>query len=169
MKKFVLPLLALASLSTASAAERIGFFLLGGQYERDLNATDSFRVGLGLPLVGFVDGASGGYFSGDVAWLRHTRPLNAAGRGTQPYYGGGLGLAGAFVSSGGESASGLTIYPHVLGGANFGLNDRWALFAEGSVGANIYTGGVRTSVGSGSTSGVTVGLGLRLGATYRIR
>ena len=61
------------------------------------------------------------------------------------------------------------VYPHVLGGANFGLNDRWALFAEASAGVNVYAVGASSSYSSDSTSGVGPGFGLRVGASYRIR
>ena len=169
MKKVVLPLLVLTALSSASAAERVGFFLLGAQYERDTNATDAFRVGVGLPIAGFFGGSGALALSGDVAWMRHTRALNLDGTGVQPYYGAGLGLSTIFAKTDSGSAAGLTLYPHALGGVNVGLNDRWALFAEGSVGPTIYALGASTATTSGSTSGVTAGLGVRLGATYRIR
>ena len=169
MKKMALSLLALTALSSASAAERFGFYLLGAQYERDTNATDSFRVGLGLPVAGIVQGTGVLGVTGNVGWLRHTRALNGDGTGTQPYYGVGLGLSSALVSNSQASVSGLVVYPHVLGGANFGLNDRWALFAEASAGANIYALGASSVYGSDSTSGVAPGFGLRLGASYRFR
>ena len=169
MKKVVLSLLALAAVSNASAAERVGFFLLGAQYERDTNATDSFRVGLGLPIAGLLGGTGGVAVARDAAWLRHTRPLTADGVGVQPYYGAGLGLGTAFTSNGTSTVGGFSAYPHVLGGANFGLNDRWALFAEASVGVNVYAVGASTSYGSGSTGGLTPGFGLRLGTSYLLR
>lgn len=166
MKKIALSLLTLTALSSASAAERAGFFLLGAQYERDTNATDSFRVGLGLPIAGFFGGSGALALSGDVAWLRHTNSLRLDGTGVQPYYGGGLGLATVLATSESGSAAGLTVYPHLLGGANFGLNDRWALFAEASAGVNVYAFG---GTGTSTNTGLTPGFGLRLGASYRIR
>ena len=169
MKKVALSLLALTALSSASAAKRFGFYLLGAQYERDTNATDSFRFGLGLPIAGFTQGTGVLGVTGNVGWLRHTRALNAGGSGTQPYYGVGLGLSTVRVSSSEASVGGLVAYPHLLGGANFGLNDRWALFAEASAGVNIYAASASNAYGSDSTSGVAPGIGLRLGASYRFR
>ena len=169
MKKLALSLLALTALSSASAAERFGFFLLGAQYERDTNATDSFRVGLGLPVLGAFGGTGALGLSGDFAWLRHSRALNADGTGVQPYYGAGLGLGAAVASNEAATAAMFVVYPHVLGGANFGLNDRWALFAEASAGVNVYAGGATTAYGNASTGGVGPGFGLRLGASYRFR
>ncbi|MGX9686252.1 hypothetical protein ACTQ9L_03805 [Deinococcus wulumuqiensis] len=169
MKKLTLSLLALTALSSASAAERFGFYLLGAQYERDTNATDSFRVGLGLPVAGVFEGTGVVGVTGNVGWLRHTRTLNGDGTGVQPYYGAGLGLSTVFASNSQASVGGVVVYPHVLGGANFGLNDRWALFAEASAGVNVYAVGASSSYSSDSTSGVGPGFGLRVGASYRIR
>ena len=169
MKKILLPLLALSALSSASAAERVGFYILGAQYERDLNASDSFRLGLGLPIAGVFQGTGVLGGSGSAAWLRHTRALNADGTGVQPYYGAGLGLAAFGASSSGTSASALVVFPHVLGGANLGLNSRWALFAEAGAGANFYVAGSQSAGLSDSRSGLTPSAVIRLGATYRIR
>lgn len=162
MNKTLLSLSALAAFSVASnasAAEKVGFFLVGGQYERDINATDSYRVGVGLPLVGLF--GSGGVIalSGDVSYLRHTAPATTGA--FQPYYGGGLGLGAVFATTGNASAAVFSLYPNVLGGANYAFTDRWSAFAEASVGP-------RVLVGSGA-SNFGVGFGIRLGANYNLR
>jgi hypothetical protein len=151
-------LAALSTVSTASAAEKVGFFLVGGQYERDINTTDSYRVGVGLPLVGLFGVFS---VSGDVSYLRHTTPLTTGG--FQPYYGGGLGLSGTvFTGADISPYVGLTLYPNVLGGANYAFTDQWSAFAEASAGPNI-------SIGNRYGSGIVFGLGIRLGANYKFR
>jgi len=152
-------LAALSTISTASAAEKIGFFVLGGQYERDINTTDSYRVGLGLPLVGLFDSGGVIALSGDVSYLRHTTPLTAGA--FQPYYGGGLGLVGIFATSSSASAAVLGLYPNVLGGVNYAFTDRWSSFAEASVGPRVLLGSGANNFG--------IGFGLRFGVNYTLR
>jgi hypothetical protein len=152
-------LAALSAVSSASAAEKVGFFLVGGQYEKDINATDSYRVGVGLPLVGLF--GSGGVIalSGDVSYLRHTAPATTGA--FQPYYGGGLGLGTVFATTGSSSAAVFSLSPNVLGGANYAFTDQWSAFAEASAGPTVVLGGGGASVG--------LGFGIRFGANYKLR
>ena len=152
-------LAALSTISTASAAEKIGFFVLGGQYERDINATDSYRIGLGLPLVGLFDSGGVIALSGDVSYLRHTTPLTAGG--FQPYYGGGLGLVGIFATSSSDFAPVLGLYPNVLGGVNYAFTDRWSSFCRGF-------GRPPHLLGNGANN-FGIGFGLRFGVNYKLR
>ncbi|GGR64865.1 hypothetical protein GCM10008959_28720 [Deinococcus seoulensis] len=166
MKKTLLSILALTTLSTAGASEKIGAYLLGVQYERDTNATDSVRFGLGLPLAGFFDGGGAVALSGDVSYLRHTA---AETETVQPYYGAGLGLSAVLATGSGASVGGVGLYPNVLAGANFNVTDQVSLFAEGSVGPVVAF--AYATDGQNSASGADVGLGynVRLGVNYKFR
>ncbi len=157
MKKVILATLCLTALSSAGASEKVGAYLFGVQYQRDTNATDALRFGLGLPFAGVFAGGGAVALSGDAAFLRHTAPATEL---VQPYYGGGLGLGTVFATSGGTTAGGVSLYPHVLGGANFNVTSQLSLFAEGSVGLDAW-------IGTGSA--VTFGYGVRLGVNYTIR
>ncbi|UQN07285.1 hypothetical protein [Deinococcus sp. QL22] len=149
----------MSAASHASAAEKIGFFFVGGQYERDINATDSYRVGVGLPLIGLFGSSGAIALSGDLSYLRHTAPLTTGA--FQPYYGGGLGLGAALATNGSASAAAVSLYPNVLGGANYAFTDRWSAFAEASAGPRVILGGGGASIG--------LGFGIRLGANYKLR
>ncbi|GGS29329.1 hypothetical protein GCM10008961_21220 [Deinococcus knuensis] len=159
MKKTLLSILALTTLSTAGASEKIGAYLLGVQYERDTNATDSVRFGLGLPLAAAFDGGGFVTVSGDVSYLRHTSPDTES---VQPYYGGTLGLFGLFATGGGNSAGALGVFPSVLGGANVNVTDQVSLFGELGVGPRVVFG---TGIGADWSFGV----GARLGVNYKFR
>lgn len=167
MRKFLLATTILATLSSASAAQKIGAYLFGVQFERDTTATDSTRLGLGLPLAVAVDGVSMIGVSGDYSWLRHTAP---ARQDVQPYYGFGLGLSAAFGGSGDVSVAAFSMYPNVLGGLNFNLDSRLSLFTELSVGPRVTTAYATDSQGnSASETRFERGYGLRLGVNYTLR
>lgn len=159
VKKILLSVLTLATLSTASAAEKFGAYLLGVQYQRDTNATDAVRFGLGLPLAAAFNGGGFVTVSGDVSYLRHTAPETES---VQPYYGGSLGLLGLFATSGGDSAGAVGVFPSVLGGANVNVTDQVGLFGELGVGP-------RVIFVTGGGSDWTFGVGARLGVNYRLR
>lgn len=166
VKKILLSVLTLATLSTASAAEKVGAYLLGVQYQRDTNATDAVRFGLGVPLAGFFDGGGAVALSGDVSFLRHTA---AATETVQPYYGAGLGLSAVLGAGSGASVGAAGLYPNVLAGANFNVTDQFSLFAEGSVGPVVAFAYATDGQNSASGADVGLGYGLRLGVNYKFR
>lgn len=160
MKKAILVTVLASTVSSAAAADYVGFFLGGGlgnfggglHYQQDVSSASAMRYALtGL-------GLSSGYFNigGEVAYLTDLNGANGFGP-LQPYYGLGLG---AGVTLGETSAVGL--YPHVLGGLRYNVaSTPLSVFGEINVGPNIaFT----------SAAGVDVrfGLGGRLGINYRL-
>jgi len=126
MKQFLILVLTGLVLSLAYA-QTPGFGVysgyptyLGLQYQ-----TMNLRFGAGLSLGGF---------GGDVALILAKSPLVGLGLDTSWYYGLGLGATAA--------AGGLDIYPHGLAGLEFRLPDpALNLYAEGQLGAFVFTGG----------------------------
>lgn len=166
MRKFLLATTILATLSSASAAQKIGAYLFGVQFERDTTATDSTRLGLGLPIAMALDGGGLIGVSGDYSWLRHTAP---ASQSVQPYYGAGLGLSALFGGDGNVSALGFGVYPNVLGGLNFNLADRLSLFTEASIGPRMAVVTATDGQASATQTQFGLGYGLRLGVNYTLR
>jgi hypothetical protein len=166
MKKLIPALVFSASLSSASAADKVGAFLLGVQYEHDLNADNSVRVALSVPLF-FGDGTSSVFgIGGGVDYLHHVAP---ASQKVQPYYGGGLGLGLASVKSGTSSASAFSVSASVLGGANLNLSDQWSLFADAGVGPALIFGSGVSGTSAASKTQIALNLSIRLGVNYKLR
>jgi hypothetical protein len=166
MKKFFLPVATLVLLSTAHASQKIGVFVLGAQYERDLNASDSIRFGLGLPLAAVTNGGGALALSGDVAFLRHK---GSSTNTIQPYYGAALGLATVLGSDQNVAVGGVVLYPNVLGGLNFNVTSTVSLFAEGSVGPQAIFAAVSDGTNRASGTQIGLGYGVRLGMNYTLR
>ncbi|MFC4640480.1 hypothetical protein [Deinococcus hohokamensis] len=166
MKKVLLSVLALSALSSASASERIGAYLLGLQYERDVNATDSVRYGVGLPVALGFGGGGVLALSGDVSYLRHVAPASQV---VQPYFGGSLGLVGIFGTSEGTSAAGVVLFPNVLGGLNFNVSNSLSLFTEAGVGPRVIFAGASDGTSSAGGTDVSLGFGVRVGLNYTVR
>lgn len=162
MKKTLLLVSALTLASTA-AADQVGVFIAGAQYQQD----NGLRYGLGLPAAGFFNGGGALSLNGDVSYLI---PLASnAGDAFAPYYGFGLGLGFAIGGGNGVSAGGVSVYPNVLAGVDFRTGTPFTPFAEASVGPTL---SFAAASGGGSTSaglGFGFGFGLRLGVNYRLQ
>ena len=163
MKKAILVTVLASTVSSAAAADYVGFFVggtMGGfggglHYQQDVGSASAMRYALtGL-------GLSNGYFNigGEFAYLNDLSAANGFGP-LQPYYGLGLG---AGVTLGNASAVGL--YTHVLGGLRYNVaSTPLSVFGEVNLGPSI----VFASAGSSSGVGVSFGLGGRLGINYRL-
>ncbi len=163
MKTMKLMLAATAlTLTSTAAADQVGFFLVGAQYQQD----NGLRYGLGLPVVGLFQGGGVLGISGDVSYLL---PLNGGSDSVSPYYGFGLGLGLAVATGGGSSATGVSLYPNALIGVNFNTASRFTPFVEGSVGPSIAFARASSSGSSASGAAVGIGFGLRLGVNYDLR
>ncbi|GAA5534652.1 hypothetical protein E5F05_18620 [Deinococcus metallilatus] len=155
MKKTLLGLLALTAVSSA-AADSVGGHIgttAGLHYQTDLTANSAVRYGLNLNALNLFRGGSVG-LGGEVAYLRNAGSQNFGG--LNPYYGFGLGV-GASVGS----YTGVSAYPHVLGGLGYNVAGPVSIFVEGNVGPTI-------AISNGG-SGIGLGAGVRLGLNYQIR
>lgn len=154
MNKALLGLLALMGVSSA-AADAVGGHIgttAGVHYQTDLSAGAAVRYGLNLNAINLFRGGSVS-LGGEVAYLRSAGtqdfgPLN-------PYYGFGLGL-GASVGA----LTGVSAYPHVLGGLAYNVTGPVSVFVEGNIGPAI----ALSNVGSG----LGLGAGVRLGLNYQL-
>lgn len=132
MKKTLLGLTVLALASTA-AADQVGIYFTGLQYQTDNN--DRFSVGLNGSLYGAYD---------------KLIPLAGDFSVVAPYYGYGVGA--------GFGSGNINVRPNVLAGLNLNIIPRFTPYAEISAGPSIYFG---------STSGVDISIGTRIGVNYR--
>ncbi|MFC4453040.1 hypothetical protein [Deinococcus sonorensis] len=149
MKKLLLGL-TVAALASTAAADQVGGYLFGIQYQQD----NGLRYGLGLPLVSVFGGSATLAVNGDVSYLI---PFDTgADTGNfSTYYGFGLG-AGVYLGGG----AGFSLYPNVLAGVNFNNTSDFTPFLEASAGPSI-------GLGTGG-GGIGLGYGLRLGVNYRL-
>lgn len=154
MKKTLLGLLALSAVS-AAAADSVGGHIgttAGVHYQTDLTADSAVRYGLNLNAINLFRGGSVG-LGGEVVYLRN---IGQSFGPLSPYYGFGLGI-GASVGS----YTGVSAYPHVLGGLSYNVAGPISVFVEGNVGPTVAI--------SNAGSGIGLGAGVRVGANYRIR
>ena len=154
MKKTLLALTTLTlSASSALADTYIGGSIGSGltvHYQSDLSAGSAIRYGLNLDAVSFNFNTLS--LGGTVDYLNDFSGQNLGG--LSPYYGFGLG---AGVSLG--SVTGVSVYPHVLGGLSFNVTAPLSVFAELNAGPYISIG-TNTDVG--------FGYGARIGLNYRL-
>ncbi len=155
MKKLtLLATLALAATSSAFADNYLGGSIGSGltiHYQSDLSATSAVRYGLNLSFFGVS--SSGLTLGGGVDYLNDVSGQSFGG--LNPYYGFGLDAGVAL-----GNATGVSIYPHVLGGLSFDVSTPLSVFGELNAGPSI-------SVGNGNT-GVGFGYGARIGLNYRL-
>jgi len=155
MKKTLLTLTALVALaSTASAANYIGGSIGSGatiHYQSDLTSTSAVRYGLNLSFVGLS--SSGLTLGGGVDYLNDVS--NQGFGGLNPYYGFGLDAGVAL-----GSVTGVSIYPHVLGGLKYNVSTPLSVFGELSAGPSITV--------ANSNTGIGFGYGARIGVNYRL-
>jgi hypothetical protein len=155
MKKTLLSLTVLAlAASSASAANSLGGSIGSGatiHYQSDINAASAVRYGLNLSAVGFNFGTLS--LGGGVDYLSNISGQNFGG--LDPYYGFGLD-AGVGLGS----YTGVSIYPHVLGGLKYSLSAPLSVFGELNAGPNITVASAGTGIG--------FGFGARIGLNYRL-
>lgn len=158
--------LALSTVTSTAAADQVGVYIAGVQYQADQSGGRALRFGVGIPAISLFNGL-GLRVSGDASYLF---PLGAADTVSavtfNPYYGVGLGASLGLGAVAGSAAAGVSLYPNVLAGINFTNTSAFTPFIEASVGPNFALGS-STSTGTGGS--LTVGYGLRLGVNYRLR
>ncbi|WP_424950942.1 hypothetical protein [Deinococcus sp.] len=155
MKKLtLLATLALAASTPALADNYFGGSIGSGltlHYQSDLDATSAIRYGLNLSALGFNFNTLS--LGGGVDYLANISGQNLGG--LNPYYGFGLD---AGVALGGTT--GVSVYPHVLGGLSYNVTAPLGVFAELNAGPSIAIGGSGTGIG--------FGYGARIGLNYRL-
>ncbi len=156
MKKTLLALTALTlSASSALADNYVGGSIGSGltvHYQSDLSAGSAIRYGLNLSALGF--NFSQLSVGGGVDYLNSFSAGSANLGGLNPYYGFGLD---AGVALGG--VTGVSVYPHVLGGLSYSVTAPLSVFVELNAGPNISIG---------TNTNVSFGYGARLGLNYRL-
>ncbi|WP_034386685.1 hypothetical protein [Deinococcus sp. YIM 77859] len=154
MKKTLLGLLALSAVSSA-AADAVGGYIgtdAGIYYRSELTADAAVRYGLNLSALNLFRGGSLA-LGGEVAYLRNASNQNFGG--LNPYYGFGLGVNASL-----GSVTGVSAYPHVLGGLAYNVGGPLGVFVEGNIGPAIAL--------SNAGSGIGLGAGVRLGVNYQL-
>ena len=155
MKKLLISLTTLAlAASTASASNYLGGSIGSGatiHYQSDISANSAIRYGLNLSAVGFDFNTLS--IGGGVDYLSSFTGQNLGG--LDPYYGLGLD-AGVGIGA----YTGVTIYPHVLGGLKYNVSAPLSVFAELNAGPAITVANVGTNV--------SFGYGARIGLNYRL-
>ncbi|MFK7602817.1 hypothetical protein ACI3L1_11460 [Deinococcus sp. SM5_A1] len=157
MKKAALTILALAAVSTASAATYVGGSIGSGlsvHYQSDLSSTSAIRYGLNLDAVNFNFNALA--VNATVDYLADFASIGSLG-GFTPYYGVGLG-AGAGLGSN----LGLSVYPHATLGLRYNVTAPLSVFVEGNAGLNVRVGSGSNTTSTGFGSNARIGLNYRL-------
>ncbi|TSA86802.1 hypothetical protein FNU79_06330 [Deinococcus detaillensis] len=161
MNKILVGLAALtfASATTASASTYIGGSVGSGgavHYQTDLSSGSAVRYSLNLYATNFnfgqlSVGASVDYLTDLNNTNINVNTPNTTFGGLTPYYGFGLG-AGVGVGS----VTGVSVYPHVLGGIKYQLSDPLSIFGELDAGINVAVSNAGTGVGFGSNARIGV-------------
>ncbi|MFC4640481.1 hypothetical protein [Deinococcus hohokamensis] len=156
MKKALLSLLAITTVSSASAATSVGASVGSGvslHLQQDLTSTSAMRYSLNLEATQFnFNRLSVG---GSVDYLADIPSTSSLG-GLTPYYGLGLG-AGVALGNG----AGVSIYPHANLGMRYDVSSPLSIFGELNAGPAIVVGGGATGIG--------FGFGAKIGLNYRIQ
>ena len=183
MKKSILILLALSTVSTAAAdslglsgAFQKGFYRADGEavdvdgsaaigvsYTYDLDSVSSVRAE--LELLPNLYGSEKLGFGGEFTYLRSVFNDGAA----NVYVGGGLGLNTVSETADGATVRLTGINPTALAGVNYAVAPGFAAYLELAGGVSFLRGSVSNGSASVSTSATGAFIKPRIGVTYNLR